>query len=101
MQPEIPPVADPGRVLVFTIDGRELAVPIGAVVEIRAHRGATELPRPLPGIEGVLPVRGRMVTILDLRHRLGLSPPAPSARQKVVVLDSNGDRLGLVVDGVN
>ena len=91
---------DSGRVLVFTIAGRDLAVAIGAVIEIRAHRGATDLPLSLPGIEGVVPVRGRMVTLLDLRSRLGLPDRPPGMRQEVIVLQAKGDRVGLVVDSV-
>ena len=98
--PSLPSTGSPGHVLVFTIAGQNHAVDIGSVIEILADRGATEPPRAVPGIVGVVPVRGRMVTLLDVRHSLGLADRPLSMRRQVIVVESKGDRVGLVVDAV-
>jgi purine-binding chemotaxis protein CheW len=88
------------RVLLFTVDGRELAVPIGSVLEIIGHRGAASVPRADPAVEGILPLRGRMVTVVDVRRGLGLPSRPVGSKAEVIVIDSSGDLLGLVVDAV-
>lgn len=88
------------RVLLFTVDGRELAVPIGSVLEIIGHRDAAPVPRADPAVDGILPLRGRMVTVVDVRRGLGLPSRWAGSKTQVIVIESSGDLLGLVVDGV-
>ncbi len=89
------------RVLVFTIEGQEFAVPIDSVVEIVRHRNATQVPGSPPAVEGIISVRGQMVTLLDVRRCLALPPRPAGAAVQVIVVRSVDDRLGLVVDGVS
>ena len=90
-----------GRILVFVVDGQEYGVTLEPIVEIVRHRGATPVPYADPTIEGIVPLRGRMVTLFDLRRCLD-RPARPAERSaQVVVIDSSGDLLGLVVDSVN
>ncbi len=86
--------------LLFTVDGRELAVPIGSVLEIIGHRGSTPVPHADAAVEGILPLRGRMVTVVDVRRGLGLPSRRAGSKAQVIVIESSGDLLGLVVDGV-
>ena len=89
------------QVLVFTVEKREFTVPIDSVVEIVRHREATRVPRTAPAVEGILPVRGQMVTLLDLRRCLDLPPRPAGTLARVIVIGPADDRLGLVVDGVS
>ena len=89
------------HVLLFTIDDREYAVPIDSVIEIVRHRDATQVPGTAPAVEGILPVRGQMVTLLDMRLCLALPPRPSGAAAQVIVVRSAEDHLGLVVDGVS
>jgi purine-binding chemotaxis protein CheW len=97
----VPAEGGHGQVLVFTIEGRELAVPIDSVVEIVRHRAVTPVPNSAPAVEGIVPVRGQMVTIVDLRRCLALPPRPAGAGARVIVVGSSDDRLGLVVDDVS
>lgn len=103
--PEIlTPAPDEGardHVLVFTLEGREFAVPVRSVVEIVRHRPATPVPRSSASVEGIIPVRGQMVTVLDLRLCLALPPRPAGAAARVIVVGTVEDRLGLVVDDVS
>lgn len=90
-----------GRILVFAVDGQEYGVTLEPIVEIVRHRGATPVPYADPAIEGIVPLRGRMVTLFDLRRCLDRPARPSDQRAQVVVIDSSGDLLGLVVDSVN
>ncbi|HEV8701902.1 MAG TPA: chemotaxis protein CheW [Candidatus Polarisedimenticolia bacterium] len=90
-----------GRILVFMVDGQEYGVSLQPIVEIVRHRGATPVPFADKAIEGIVPLRGRMVTLFDLRRCLARPPRPPDRRAQVVVVESSGDLLGLVVDSVS
>ncbi len=91
---------DPERILVFVVDGQEYGVALDRIVEIVRHKGATPVPYADEAIEGIVPLRGRMVTLLDVRRCLEKPARPPDRRAQVVVVESSGDLLGLVVDSV-
>lgn len=88
------------RLLIFAIGGQEFAVPIEPIVEIVRHRPPTPVPGADPSVEGILPLRGRMVTVIDARRRLGLGGRERSGGAQVIVMDDAGEWVGLVVDAV-
>lgn len=88
------------RILVFTVDGQEYGMALASIVEIVPHRGATPVPYVDPGIEGIAPLRGRMMTLFSLRRCLDRPPRPAGGRAQIIVIDSSGDLLGLVVDSV-
>lgn len=84
----------------FLIGGHEYSVDIMSVREIREWTRTTPLPHFPAHVLGVINLRGRVLTILDLALRLGLESKVPDARDVIVVLEA-GDRLaGLRVDAV-
>jgi purine-binding chemotaxis protein CheW len=88
------------RILVFTLEGQEYGVPLDSVVEIIRHRAATPVPGASPTIEGILPFRGRMVTLFCGRRRLGLEERPSGSSGRVIILDDDGELVGLIVDSV-
>ncbi|MBW3560127.1 MAG: chemotaxis protein CheW [Proteobacteria bacterium] len=74
------------------------------VSEIREvfQLGATSpVPLTRPEITGMLNLRGRIVTTVCARRRLGLPPrPAEAPRPMAVGFDKNGESYGLLVDSV-
>jgi purine-binding chemotaxis protein CheW len=71
------------------------------VAEIRRLPPITEVPRAPATVLGVISVRGRLVTVLDLRRRFAL-PEAPVDRKtRVLLADAgSGELIGLLVDEV-
>ncbi len=88
------------RLLIFAIGGQEFAIPIEPIVEIVRHRPPTPVPGADPSVEGILPLRGRMVTVIDGRRRLGLDDHERAGRAQVIVMEDAGEWVGLVVDAV-
>ena len=87
-------------ILAFTLETQEFGLPLDAIVEIIAHGHVTPVPHPEPAIEGILPLRGRMVTLLNLRRLLDRPEREAGSSAQIIVTETSGDLLGLVVDTV-
>lgn len=75
-------------------------IPVLAVRDILSEQSITRIPLAPPEVAGSLNLRGRIVTAIDLRRRLGL-PPAPSGeKQMSVVTDQGGELYAFLVDQV-
>jgi purine-binding chemotaxis protein CheW len=83
------------------IDGTTYGVDVIQVQEaLRAPR-RTRVPLSPPGIAGLVNLRGQVVLTIDLRHKFTLPPPGdPEANQMMVVLQVDGEPIGLLVDSV-
>jgi purine-binding chemotaxis protein CheW len=86
--------------LAFLLAGEAYAVQIAFIAEILKPVPITEVPRAMPDIIGVMSVRGRLVTVIDLRRRFRL-PEAPIDRKtRILLVEAGGEYLGLLVDEV-
>ena len=84
----------------FTVADRYLGVPVERVQEVLRAQPITPVPMAHEHVEGLLNMRGQIVTALNLRARLGLPPRAPDApTANVIVLTEDGP-LSLVVDAL-
>ena len=92
---------DEERVFVTLTVGDQLCgVPVLGVRDILAEQAITRIPLAPPEIAGSLNLRGRIVTAIDLRHRLGL-PPVPAGTPRMsVVAEQGGELYALLVDQV-
>lgn len=87
--------------LVFLLAGDTYAVRISAVHEILRPPPITEVPRAPSPIIGVVSVRGRLVTVMDLRRRFALYEAPIDSKSRILLVDVGGDeQVGLLVDEV-
>ena len=92
---------DEARVFVTLTVGDQLCgVPVLGVRDILAEQAITRIPLAPPEIAGSLNLRGRIVTAIDLRHRLGLPPVPPGTPRMSVVAEQGGELYALLVDQV-
>ncbi|GLK70094.1 chemotaxis protein CheW [Ancylobacter dichloromethanicus] len=80
------------------IGGQLFGLSIDAVNEVFVPEGITPVPLSAPEIEGVLNLRGRIVTMIDLRRLLHLG--SETAASMAVGIESQGDAFGLMIDDV-
>ena len=74
---------------------------INPVLEALKVGRVTAVPLASPEIAGLLNLRGRVVTALDLRNRLGLPPGSGAAGDRMAIgLEAGSDLFGLLVDSV-
>jgi len=94
--------ADGEQVLVtLNVADQICGVPVLAVRDILAEQPITRIPLAPPEIAGSLNLRGRIVTAIDLRRRLGLPPAPPGQKRMSVVADQGGELYALLVDQVS
>ncbi len=70
------------------------------VKEINKNLSFTVVPGARRCIRGILNLRGQILTVIDLRDRLGLEPLPLDPHMRVVVISDRGEDIGLLVDGV-
>ncbi|MET4898035.1 chemotaxis protein CheW [Sphingomonadaceae bacterium jetA1] len=89
------------QLITFQLGDQILGVDIMAIREIRAWSPATPLPNVPAHVRGVVNLRGIVLPVLDLRHRLGWGVTDPSARHVIIVVRIGEQLQGLIVDAVN
>ncbi|HVJ91935.1 MAG TPA: chemotaxis protein CheW [Labilithrix sp.] len=87
--------------LAFTLGPEAYAIEIGSIVEILKPLPITEVPRATPDVIGVMSVRGRLVTVLDLKARFRLPRSFTMDRKsRILLVDAVDEEIGLLVDEV-
>ena len=89
------------RYLCFNIGEEEFALPLLSVKEVLAIPETTPVPQMPTHFKGILNLRGKIISIMDLRTKLNIKPLKESAENAVVILDLGEYNLGIVVDRVN
>ena len=88
------------QLVTFRLGQEEFGLDVFKVHEILRHQEPTAMPRAPEFVEGVLDVRGALVPVVDLRRRFELPEPKVDDDTRIVLVDFQGERLGLVVDSV-
>ncbi len=83
------------------IEGQLFGIPVLTVQDVLGPQKITRIPLAPPEVAGSLNLRGRIVTAIDVRLRLGL-PPRPADGKPVmsIVVDHKGELYSLMVDNV-
>jgi purine-binding chemotaxis protein CheW len=91
------------QVIVFRLEQDQFAVPIDQVwhVERLAEQTITWVPRGPAFLEGVFNVRGQVIPVLDLKKRLGMPAGERAPRARILIVEMQDQRVGLIVDAVS
>jgi purine-binding chemotaxis protein CheW len=88
------------QVVGFRVGRENFGVPIGIVHEIVPMMEITAVPDSPTYVEGVINLRGRIIPVVDLRKRFS-ETVVPNRRNRIMVTELDGHRVGLVVDAAN
>src|SRR3954469_10420659 len=85
----------------FQIGRETYGVPITALHEIVRVPEITAVPDAPEFVEGVINLRGKIVSVIDLRKRLGEKKIGSSRRNRILVVEHKGRLSGLIVDSAS
>ena len=85
------------RLCTFQVGPLTLGVDISRVDEVLTERRLTPVPLADPCVVGLLNLRGRIITVIDARHRLGIAPEERPGSIHVVIR-VGGEAISLLVD---
>ncbi|MCB9604031.1 MAG: chemotaxis protein CheW [Sandaracinus sp.] len=84
----------------FRLDDLYLGVEVTRVQEVLRQQPLTRVPLAADDVRGLINLRGDIVTAIDLRRRLKLSPREEQETMNIVLRDEDGGVFALVVDAV-
>ena len=88
------------RWVTFRLENEKYGINVMQVQEVLR---VTEI-APVPGapsyVLGIINLRGNVVTVIDTRNRFGLSPSEPDDSSRVVIIESDEQVVGIMVDSV-
>ncbi len=87
-------------IVIARIAEQEFGVPVAQIRDVLRRRQLTPVPLAPRGIAGLLNLRGRIVTAIDLRIRLGLPPRTAHGESTFIVVESGSDLYALIADSV-
>jgi len=76
--------------LLVRAEGRAYGLPVGRVLEVADAGRVLDVPRSLPAVRGLTPLRGRLVPLIHLGAFLGGRAAPPEAGRTVVLVDLRG-----------
>ncbi len=82
------------------IDDQLFGLPISRVQDVFMPDRLTRVPLAAREVAGVLNLRGRIVTAIDMRRRLGLPPRENNRPPMAVGIEIKGESYGLLIDSV-
>ncbi len=84
----------------FRLDGETYGINVMQVQEVLRY---TEI-APVPGapgyVLGIINLRGNVVTVIDTRHRFGLTPGEITDNTRIVIIETDKHVIGVLVDSV-
>lgn len=84
----------------MTVCGQLFGIPVLTVQDVLGAQRVTRIPLAPNEVAGALNLRGRIVTAIDMRKRLGLPDREDGASGMSVVVDHGGELYSLVIDTV-
>ncbi len=88
------------KYLTFVINREDFGIEIRHVTEIIGIQNITEVPD-MPGyVKGVINLRGKVIPVMDVRLRFGVSERSYDDRTCIIVINIDEQPVGLIVDRV-
>ena len=89
------------QIVGFRIGNETYGVRIGSVREIVRVPEITAVPSAPDSIEGVINLRGKIIPVMDLRKRFGLTEITTDKKNRILVVELDNKLLGLIVNSAS
>ncbi len=94
-----------GKYLTFQLANEEFGIGVLKVREIMGIQEITAVPQTPSHIKGVINLRGKVVPVIDLRLKFGMTTAEYTQRTCIIVTQVQGESgpilMGIIVDGVS
>lgn len=88
------------HLVTFALDREEFGIRVDQVREIIRVGEITRVPQAPAHVRGVANLRGRILAVVEIRTRLGLTAAVLTPRSRIIVVEIRGRVLGILVDAV-
>jgi purine-binding chemotaxis protein CheW len=94
------------RYIAFLLGDEQYAIPLLQVKEVIEMSRPTPIPQTPPYFKGVINLRGQVISVIDLRLKLGMAEVVQGPKTAIIILDlpsqeiGKTDHLGVIVDRV-
>ncbi len=89
------------RLLIFKLGKEKYAIPIHEIALIIEELPITPVPNAPAYLSGIISLRGKVVSVLDVAARLETARKDSPEGRKIIVLDMGADQFGLLVDAID
>lgn len=89
------------RYIEFGLGEEDYAIPLLMVREVISVPDTTPIPKAPAHFLGIMNLRGQVISIVDLRKKLKITPNESGKDQAVIIVDFSGMNIGIVVDSIN
>lgn len=94
------PQGEAKQYVIFKLGKEEYGLEVTNVREIQSIDNITTVHGSAAYIEGVMNLRGKLVTVINMRSRFGMAPQSEKRDLKIVVIDAPDAPVGFIVDEV-
>ncbi len=84
----------------FKLAGETYGVNVMQVQEVLRYSEVAPVPGAPTYVLGIINLRGNVVTVIDTRHRFGLSPGELTDNTRIVIIEADKHVVGILVDSV-
>jgi len=88
------------KFLTISIDSEVYGIKIEHVNDINRIQDITEVPHQKPYLMGIINLRGQIIPVIDIRKRFDKDVITYDDRTCIIVINYEGDNVGLIVDRV-
>ncbi|MGB0696467.1 MAG: chemotaxis protein CheW [Rhodospirillaceae bacterium] len=82
------------------VAGQLFGMPVERVQDILVPESIAKIPLAPPEVAGAINLRGRIVTVINMRKRLGLQPKTNAKQVMCVTVEQGNELYSLMVDSV-
>jgi len=89
------------QIVIFKVDEEMFGINIEQVKEIITPMETFKIPNSPSFVQGLINLRGKIYTILNLRKKFNLAAKESDEHTKIVILNSDSLAVGFIIDVVN
>lgn len=86
------------QLVIFQLNEQQYALPIQETQEIIRMTSITRVPNTKHYVEGIINLRGSIVPVINLNKRLNLPVSEYSDDTRIIVVENDGQKVGMIVD---